>query len=444
MIPETKAGDTTEFAESGIPWLGPIPAAWKISKFRHLFRESSEVNGGAPVGEMLSVSGFRGVEPRHYEDENQRRADADLENYRVVRPGQLVINTMWLNYAGLGVSKFLGHVSPAYRAYWINDQIDPRFAHYLLRSSIYVSGYTALLTGIRPNSLQMSRSDLMAFPIVLPPLHIQQSIADVLDRGTAEIDEFIRDQEELIRLLSERRSAIITRAVTRGLDSSVPLKDSGNASIGKIPIDWSVATVRRVFDVLDCKHITAEFVPDGDFPVASIREIGETYVSLDHAKRTSELYFLALTEGGRQPRPFDLILSRNASVGQSSLVPEGLGAFALGQDVSLIRDGLQQKRTTFLRYVMQSKVGIDAFATAAVGSTFKRINVDDIKSIRFALPPLDQLKEVVQFLDAALADIDEAIADGAEAISLMRERRSALISRAVTGKNETRELVRGA
>ena len=194
--------------DSGVSWIGSIPASWRVIPFRYVFTESSEVNGQEPVGQMLSVSGYRGVEPKVYDDENRRRTDAELETYRVVRPGQLAVNTMWLNYAGLGVSEHLGYVSPAYRAYSIDPRLDKRYAHHLLRSSVYVNAYTGALTGIRPNSLQMPRQTLQGWPVLVPPLEEQRRIAEFLDRETAQIDELIAKQEQLISTLAERRQGV--------------------------------------------------------------------------------------------------------------------------------------------------------------------------------------------------------------------------------------------
>jgi type I restriction enzyme S subunit len=106
------------YKPSGVEWLGEVPGTWSIQKFRHLFEESSEKIEKEVFGDMLSVSGYRGIELKQYDDENRRRRDEDLVGYRVDRSGQLVVNTMWLNYAGLGFSELDGHVSPAYRAYW--------------------------------------------------------------------------------------------------------------------------------------------------------------------------------------------------------------------------------------------------------------------------------------------------------------------------------------
>jgi len=99
-----------QYRPSGIKWIGDIPTHWDVLPFKALFQISTEKNGKEIVGEMLSVSGYRGIEVKHYEHEEQKRAAEDLADYRVIRAGQLVVNTMWLNYAGLGVSEFEGHV----------------------------------------------------------------------------------------------------------------------------------------------------------------------------------------------------------------------------------------------------------------------------------------------------------------------------------------------
>lgn len=186
------------------------PCTLEDQKFRYVFEESPEKITDEVVGDMLSVSGYRGIEVKQYDDEGRRRTDEELFGYRVVRPGQLVVNTMWLNYAGLGVSEHEGHVSPAYRSYWIDPAMDKRFIHHLMRSGTYVQGYTRLLTGIRPNSLQMGRDDLMVFPVLLPTKSEQTQIARFLDHETARIDALIEEQQRLIELLKEKRQAVIS------------------------------------------------------------------------------------------------------------------------------------------------------------------------------------------------------------------------------------------
>jgi hypothetical protein len=120
------------YKDSGVEWLGEVPNHWLTKRFKYLFQLSDERNGTEPVGEMLSVSGYRGVIPKIYEDDNQKRTLEDLAEYRVVHKGQLAINIMWLNYTGLGVSEYEGYVSPAYRVYNIDTSLDKKFLHQVM------------------------------------------------------------------------------------------------------------------------------------------------------------------------------------------------------------------------------------------------------------------------------------------------------------------------
>ena len=186
-----------------------IPENWSIERLRFLFSESKERNGKVPVGEMLSVSEYHGVIPREYEHEEQKRTEEELENYRVVRPGQLAVNSMWLNHLGLGVSDHIGHVSPAYNVYDLSYRLDRRFAHHLMRSNYYLKIYLRYLYGIRPNSFQIKSNDWASIPIIVPDLPTQRAIADFLDRETARIDSLIEKKQQLVDMIAPRFEALI-------------------------------------------------------------------------------------------------------------------------------------------------------------------------------------------------------------------------------------------
>lgn len=427
------------YKDSGHDWLGVVPMHWAVGKFRHYFTESSEKIEDVIVGQMLSVSGYRGIEIKDYDDENRKRSEEELVGYRVVRPGQLVVNTMWLNYAGLGVSDYEGHVSPAYRSYWISDCLEKRFTHHLMRSGLYVLGYTKFLTGIRPNSLQMSRDDLMVFPVLIPPEAEQTAISTFLDHETAKIDALVAEQERLIDLLKEKRQAVISHAVTKGLDPSVPMKDSGVEWLGKVPAHWEVSALKRHWTVTDCKHVTAEFVEEG-FPLASIREVQSRWVELEQAKQTTEHFYQLLIEGDRKPQPGDLIFSRNATVGEVAQVHADHPPFAMGQDVVLLRRNEQQSSPDFLQLVLRSEVVVQQLALCMIGSTFKRINVEEIRSLVMAFPPPDEQNVIATFLLGQTDRFDKLIDEAVLSIELLRERRTALISAAVTGQIDVRGL----
>jgi type I restriction enzyme S subunit len=205
---------TVEMKDSGVEWLGEVPAHWEVKRLKDYSTQSKEKNGLSPVGVMLSVSGYRGIEVKVYGDEIQMRTKEELADYRTVHPGQLVVNTMWLNYRGIGVSQYRGYVSPAYRVYYLESEVVGSFLHYLMRSDLYVFGYTKYLQGIRPNSLQMKTIDFECLPIVMPVKEEQIAIAHYLDEKNTHIDRIIATIYTQIDKLQELRKTLINDVVT--------------------------------------------------------------------------------------------------------------------------------------------------------------------------------------------------------------------------------------
>lgn len=192
--------------------LSGLPDHWERTKFGYDFTESTERNGENPPGPLLSISEYRGVELNTRT--NGQQASLDVSKYRVVRPGQLAANMMWLNHGGLGVSSLTGYISPDYKAFWISDRFEPRYVHHLFRSSRYIDYFAAIATGVRPNAQRVTKTVLDATPVPLPPLEEQIRIANRLDEATARVDAMLTKVAELRALLLERRAALITDVVT--------------------------------------------------------------------------------------------------------------------------------------------------------------------------------------------------------------------------------------
>ncbi|QNK54139.1 restriction endonuclease subunit S [Dermacoccus sp. PAMC28757] len=205
------AGQRHSAADAHSPLSG-IPEHWDRTKFGYDFTESTERNGDDPPGPLLSISEYRGVELNTRTDGQQ--ASLDVSKYRVVRPGQLAANMMWLNHGGLGVSSLTGYISPDYKAFWISDQFEPRYVHHLFRSSRYIDYFAAIATGVRPNAQRVTKTVLDATPVPLPPLDEQIRIADELDEATARVNAMLAKVADLKSLLLERRAALITDVVT--------------------------------------------------------------------------------------------------------------------------------------------------------------------------------------------------------------------------------------
>jgi type I restriction enzyme S subunit len=432
-----------EYKDSGVEWLGDIPAQWTVGKFRHHFRESVEKIEATVVGPMLSVSGYRGIEVKEYDDENRRRTDEELVGYRIVRRGQLVVNTMWLNYAGLGVSDHEGHVSPAYRAYFIDPRLDKRFVHHLLRCELYVQGYTRLLTGIRPNSLQMSRDDLAEFPILIPPFADQRVIAAFLDSETAKIDALVAEQERLIALLQEKRQAVISHAVTKGLNPDAPMKDSGVEWIGAIPATWSIVKLGDLVSSLTTgpfgTSLSADDYVTGGVPVINPSHIRDgSLVQEDHVT-INEGTARALSRWRMQAG--DIVVARRGEIGRCGLVAENEDGWLCGTGCLLVRPNQQVCISSFLRVAIGAEYSRAWLEQWCVGSTMANLNERLLASLPIGIPStLGEQRYLIAELDERLVELQELLGIAKHTVTVLLERRLALISAAVTGQIDVRGL----
>jgi len=274
---------------------------------------------------------------------------------------------------------------------------------------------------------------IINFP--LAPIAEQRQIAAFLDYKTGQIDALIAKKEALLEKLAEKRTALISQAVTKGLDPTVPMQDSGIPWLGDIPAHWGVLKLCRRWTVIDCKHKTVEFIDEG-FPVASIGEVRNHKFDLSQAKYTSLESYLDLIDG-RKPQKNDLIYSRNATVGCVGFVDQDVD-FCMGQDVCLIKTSTESNK--FLWWQLQSNFLIDQLQSIFVGATFKRINVADIKSYLVCCPPIEEQTSISEFLDKKTRLIDEQQVRIQEAIYRLKEYRTALITNAVTGKIDVRDI----
>ena len=259
----------------------------------------------------------------------------------------------------------------------------------------------------------LDREDAYARTVALCDSNEQRAIACFLDRETAKIDALVAKKERLIELLEEERMALINGAVTRGLDPSISLKYSGANWMGNIPVHWNMAALRR-----RCS-------------VASVRETQSFELDVSDANHTTYGWYDLLIEGGRKPCAGDLIYCRNVSPGAAALVTTE-ERFAMGQDVCIIRSRLDNPR--WLNYYLSSSAMSQQLYSVAVGSTFDRINVSDIKSLLVPIVPRDEQDSISRFLDNETARIDALLDRVREVIQRVGELRSALVSAAVTGK----------
>jgi type I restriction enzyme S subunit len=420
-----------KYKASGFTWLGNVPEHWVLKRLGHYFDERRERASDTEF-EPLSVT-KHGIVPRL----ESAAKTQDGDNRKKVLAGDFVINSRSDRKGSSGLSPLDGSVSLICTVLIPTGLYGP-FIHHLFRSELFQEEYYRWGKGIVADLWSTNFSDMKNIVLGVPSETEQIQIARFLDHETARIDALIEEQQRLIELLKEKRQAIISHAVTKGLDPTVQMKDSGVEWLGEVPAHWVVADLKWFWSVTDCKHITAEFVDDGT-PLASIREVQCRYVTLENAKQTTEVFYRQLIEAGRKPVAGDLIFSRNATVGEVAQVADWHPPFAMGQDVCLLKKQFEWLSSDYLQAVLRSPVVTVQLDNLMIGSTFKRVNVEDIRGLVVPMPPEDEQQQIAEYLNSEAGLFDSLLSECKVMIGLLQERRSALISAAVTGKIDVRD-----
>jgi type I restriction enzyme S subunit len=239
----------TDYNESGVDWLGELPAHWGTKPLWSMFTRLK--NTGFQDEAMLSVYREHGVVVKDSRSDNLNKTAEDRNIYQLVGPGWLVTNRMKAWQGSVGISSHRGIVSGHYICFRPEHGEVDSYLNYLLRSSRYVGGYQTLSRGVRPGQAEIDNDLYRSMPVVVPPIEEQVAIAEFLDAEIVKIDRLIGKQEQLIATLREDRTATITHAVTKGLDPHVKLVDSGVAWLGDMPSHWVPARLKNVILSID-------------------------------------------------------------------------------------------------------------------------------------------------------------------------------------------------
>jgi type I restriction enzyme S subunit len=415
-----------------VEWLGEVPAHWCTRPIFALFSRRSE--RGHEDEALLSVYRDYGVVPREGRDDNNNRPSQDLSNYQLVKPGDLAINKMKTWQGSLAVSAYRGIVSPAYIICKPQHKEDNRYIHYLLRCPDYVVQYGRLSYGVRVAQWDMRFEDFRRVEVLLPPLAEQQAIARFLDERTAVIDELIAAKERLIALLGEKRAALITTAVTRGLDPAAPMKDSGVPWLGEIPAHWEVKQLKHIGQALTGLTYSPDDVvseEEGTLVLRSSNVQDARIVLDDNVYVTKDIPQKLIT------RIDDILLcSRNGSralIGKNALIDEYSEGSSFGAFMTVFRSD----RNRFLFYVFNSRL-FEFQSSSFLTSTINQLTLGNLNNMIVPLPSRREQEEIVEFLESLLSTFDNLLTEANRAIDILKEYRTALISAAVTGKIDVR------
>ena len=395
----------SEIKDSGVPWIGEIPAHWEITRSKIVFQNVTIKNH--PDAMVLSLYRDLGVLPKESRDDNHNVTSEDTAQYKFVEPGNLVINKMKAWQGSLAVSAYSGIVSPAYYVCkFRSNAVDKRYVHYLLRSSVYAQEFERLSTGMRVGQWDLGIDDFLKIPILLPETDEQKSIADFLDAQCGEIDAIIGEAKASIEEYKRWKASVIYQAVAKGLDPNAPMKDSGVLWIGKVPAHWEVSKAKYHVAITNGSDPNTE----GDIPV---------YGSGAGSFKTCGEY----KEG-----PAVLIGRKGATLH----IPHFIEGRYWNADTAF---DVKAKQGYSLRYFYYSACCFD-YKYYISQTTLPSMTQSNYTNMKVPVPPMQEQYNIVGFLDAQCTEIDSVISEKQALISELEAYKKSLIYEAVTGKRK--------
>jgi len=435
----------TKYKDSGVEWLGEVPEHWEVKRLKEIARVSG---GGTPSRE---VPGYWGgeipwVSPKDMKAEEIHGAEESITALGLSEstsslhpPGRVLIVIrsgilqrvipVAINAVSVSINQDLKALAftpaacvPAFFLRWVQGLNDSLLLAWAQQGATVES---------------INQSLFLNTAIPMPSLPEQAAIAAFLDRETAKIDALIAEQQRLIKLLQEKRQSVISHAVTKGLNPDAPMKDSGIEWLGEVPEHWDCASLIRIAQrvvVGIAEAATHAYVDDGTPILRSTNIKGGSI--------TGEVLMIdpafAADRGSKAIRAGDLVTVRTGNAGATAVAPQGFdGCQCFTMLVTTLKDGFCPD---FYGFWMNSVAAQTYFQLEGWGTAQVNISVPILKALPIPMPPESEQQDIVDLLLDAIAEGDAVSQSGQHAITLRQERRSALISAAVTGQIDVRGL----
>lgn len=438
-----------EYKDSGVDWLGEVPAHWPVVRLRDI---AGFAGGATPSRDNPSYWGgdLPWVSPKDMKVESicateELITEEGLANCAATlqAPGRVLLVVR---------SGILKHTIPvAINQVPVVLNQDMKSLHFrpgtcesrfFLR---WVQGLNDSLLlawskqGVTVESIE--HAYLASTPLPLPPTTEQQAIVSFLDRETAKIDALIAEQQRLIALLSEKRQAVISHAVTKGLNPDVPMKDSGVEWLGEVPAHWEVRPLKHLvsFKSGGTPSKARHDYWHGDIPWASAKDL-KTEILADTADHITEA---ALLEGAAELVPADsvLVVVRGMILARTFPVTVASISMAINQDLKALI-ATEELNPAFLAWLLRGSSQETLTRLDEAGHGTKALRMDAWGGMMLPVPPVAEQEAAVAYIEAVTVELDGLRKAAERAIELLQERRTALISAAVTGKIDVRDLAR--
>lgn len=414
------------YKPTGLAWLPEVPRGWEMLRLKSCFYERKENNRSSNQMMILSLMKDIGVIPYDEKGDVGNKSKDDISQYKVARRGDLVLNSMNVIIGSVGVTPYDGLISPAYYSLVPRENVLARFYEFMFRLPAVQQAFRGYAKGIMEIRLRISTIDLLGMKFPVPPPAEQEAIVAYLDEKTAKIDRLIELKEREIKLLNEKKQAVISKVVTRGLDPNAeaplwPLKHiTTKIGSGKTPSGGANVYVSTGVMFIRSQNVYYNEIRTDD--ISCITEAVDSEMAGTRVKKGDVL--LNITGG---------------SIGRCACFNLDVRA-NVNQHVCIIRPNSDIVDSEYLAAVIFSDVVQTQIWQCQNEGNRESLNFDQIARFRIPLPSLSEQREIVAYLDAEGAKTDKAIAAVTRQIGLLKEYRTRLISDAVTGRIDLRKL----
>lgn len=414
-----------KYKDSGIEWIGAIPQDWNITKIGQVYNERNEKVSDKEYP-ALSVT-KNGIV---HQLETAAKTD-NGDNRKLVKINDFAINSRSDRRGSCGISEYEGSVS------LINTVLAPRnnmcnkYYNYTFKSECFADEFYKWGSGIVDDLWSTKWTAMKNIYIPHPKLEEQQQIADYLDKKCGKVDRVVETQKNIIEKLKEYKQSVITEAVTKGLDKSAPLKDSGIEWIGKIPKNWEVYKLKHcvifnpTYSENLAKNTSVSFAPMECLTNCNL-DCKETTI-----EKVSGSYTYFAEEDVIMAKVTPCFENGNIAIAKNLLNQVGFGT----SELYVFR--AKNINNKFLLYFLQNRKFKDLAISTMYGTGgLKRVSADFVKNYKFGLPTTNEQKQIADYLDKKCSEIDSAISDKKQLIEKLTEYKKSLIYECVTGKRK--------
>ena len=439
--------------DSGIPWIGEVPEGWGFPKITHILdythpypigdgdhgsiKATDYTEHGIPFIRVQNL-GFATdlcLDNVVYISEAQNRT---IQN-STLKPNDILFAKTGATIGKVGIvpesikkANTTSHVGKI----TVFESIIPKYIFYVLSSNI---GYRQFwdIAAQKSTRPELSIDEIKTIRVLLPKTkEEQQRIADYLDSKCSEIDTIIENLRTRMESVKEYKKAVITEAVTKGLDKDVKMKDSGVEWIGKIPEGWKVCKVKQISNkITDGAHVSPD-TTNGEFKFLSVTNMNDTgALDFVNCLKINSVQYAYLVRTGCQPKKDDVLISKDGTIGKTTVVSDN--NFVVASSLVIIRPNQLKIRPKYLEYCLMSNIVQEQLLSVLSGSALKRVSIEKNANLKFVYTyNMTTQQQIIDYLDSKCSEIDALLQNYKDQIATLEEYKKSLIYEYVTGKKE--------